>query len=219
MLQHIICMFTNLLVVISLFVSSPSQSFTHQSTIHHSKSITIPISSFNPFSSPLSLSPPSLPLPSFSLPTSIFLSSLLTQPVNAISSPLSTGDFNPDNFRPVCSSSDGFYRFLQGSTEAVVGSDNFVEYGPLIAGGLLRIRLELCVVESFFNEAIVPFVRENGLSWILPFHETIETFLAGTIFALATTFILVGSTKLITVIVTFADVFVGNFFRLIGGFG
>tara|TARA_B110000305_G_scaffold234981_1_gene293884 strand:- start:108 stop:332 length:225 start_codon:yes stop_codon:yes gene_type:complete len=74
-------------------------------------------------------------------------------------------------------------------------------------------------VESFFNEAIVPFVRENGLSWILPFHETIETFLAGTIFALATTFILVGSTKLITVIVTFADVFVGNFFRLIGGFG
>lgn len=125
---------------------------------------------------------------------------------------------NPRNFNPVCPASDNFYRFLQGSTEAVVGRDSFVEYGPLIAGGLLRIRLELCVVESFFNEAVGPFIQQNGLSWILPLHETVETFLAGTIFSLASTFILVGSTKILAVIVTYADVFLGAPARLLGSF-
>ena len=124
----------------------------------------------------------------------------------------------PSTFQPVCPASDGFYRFLQGTTESVVGRENFVEYGPLIAGGLLRVRLELCVVESFFNEAVGPFIQQNGVSWILPLHETVETFLAGTIFALASTFILVGSTKLVTVIVTYADVFIGLPLRLFGGF-
>ena len=100
----------------------------------------------------------------------------------------------------------------------MVGDENFSEYGPLIAGGLLRIRLELCVVESFFNEAVGPFIKENGLSWILPFHETVETFLAGTIFALATTFILVGSTKLIQIIAFYGDLIVGGPCRLFGGF-
>ena len=76
------------------------------------------------------------------------------------------------------------------------------EYAPLIAGGLLRVRLELCVVESFFYEAIIPFIKENGLSWVLPFHETVETFLAGTVFAVATNFILIGSTKIVTVLAT-----------------
>lgn len=136
----------------------------------------------------------------------------------AASTPLSTGDFNPDSFRPVCSASDSFYRFLQGSTRAVVGDENFSEYGPLIAGGLLRIRLELCVVESFFNEAVGPFIKENGLSWILPWHETVETFIAGSIFALATTFILVGSTKLIQIIAFYGDLIVGAPCRLLGGF-
>jgi len=136
----------------------------------------------------------------------------------AATSSLSTGDFNPDNFRPVCGASDSFYRFLQGSTRAVVGDDNFSEYGPLIAGGLLRIRLELCVVESFFNEAVGPFIKENGLNWILPIHESVETFLAGTIFALATTFILVGSTKLVQIIAFYGDLLFGGPCRLIGGF-
>lgn len=54
------------------------------------------------------------------------------------------------------------------------------------------MRLELCVVESFFYEAIQPFIKENGLNWILPAHETVETFLAGTIFAVTTNFILIG---------------------------
>mmetsp|Transcript_573 Transcript_573/g.1023 ORF Transcript_573/g.1023 Transcript_573/m.1023 type:complete len:410 (+) Transcript_573:131-1360(+) len=132
--------------------------------------------------------------------------------------PISTGDFNPANFRPVCPASDGIYRFAQSATQNIVGPENFVEYGPLIAGGLLRIRLELCVVESFFNEAVGPFIEREGLRWILPLHETVETFLAGTIFALASTFILVGSTKIVSVLFTYADLFVGAPCRWIGGF-
>ena len=146
---------------------------------------------------------------------------IVTLPGNALAAtalPLSSGAFDPNNFRPVCSASDGFYRILQSSAQTVIGADNYVEYGPLIAGGLLRIRLELCVVESYFNEAVVPFIKQNGLSWILPLHETVETFVAGTIFALASTFILVGSTKLVTVIVTYADLFFGGPSRLIGNF-
>lgn len=130
----------------------------------------------------------------------------------------SQGQLDPSTFQPVCPASDGFYRFLQSSTAAVVGPDSFVEYGPLIAGGLLRVRLELCVVESFFQEAVVPFINRNGLSWILPLHETVETFLAGTIFALAATFILIGSTKLVSVIVFFTDLLFGGPARLFGGF-
>jgi hypothetical protein len=128
------------------------------------------------------------------------------------------GDLDPQTFQPVCPASDVFYRFLQGTTEAVVGEKSFLEYGPLIAGGLLRIRLELCVVESFFKEAVGPFIEQNGYAWILPIHETVESFLAGTIFALAATFILVGSTKILTVISTYTDFFVGVPLRVLGGF-
>ncbi|KAG7353601.1 hypothetical protein IV203_002956 [Nitzschia inconspicua] len=126
--------------------------------------------------------------------------------------------FDPNTFVPVCGASDTFYRFLQSTAQTVVGRENFIEYGPLIASGLLRVRLELCVVESFFNEAVGPFIRQNGLSWVLPLHETVETFLAGTVFALATTFILVGSTKILTVIFTYADFLLGAPCRLLGGF-
>ena len=31
--------------------------------------------------------------------------------------------------------------------------------------------------------SILPFIKERGLSWVLPLHETVETFLAGVIFA------------------------------------
>lgn len=131
---------------------------------------------------------------------------------------ISEGSYDPSTFQPICPASDNFYRFLQGTTEAVVGQENFNEYGPLIAGGLLRIRLELCVVESFFTEAVLPFVQKKGLGWILPLHETVETFLAGVVFALAATFILVGSTKILTVIIFYADLLIGSPFRLLGGF-
>lgn len=148
----------------------------------------------------------------------------LSEIANAVSVPTIqmpkelTQSFDPNSFVPVCAASDSFYRALQGTAQAVVGKENFVEYGPLIASGLLRVRLELCVVESFFNEAVGPFISQNGLSWVLPVHETVETFLAGTVFALATTFILVGSTKLLTVIFTYVDFFVGGPLRLFGGF-
>ena len=126
---------------------------------------------------------------------------------------------DPKTFQPVCPASDGFYRFGQTLVVTTVGPESYKEYAPLIAGGLLRVRLELCVVESFFYEAIIPFIKENGLSWILPLHETVETFLAGTIFAIASNFILIGSTKIITVIFTYADVFFGLPLRIVGGAG
>lgn len=142
-----------------------------------------------------------------------------TESANAATDSVISKDImNPASFQPVCPASDNFYRFLQSAIEAIVGRDKFIEYGPLIAGGLLRVRLELCVVESFFNEAVGPFIKENGVSWVLPLHETVETFLAGSIFALATTFILVGSTKLLTVIVTYFDLLVGWPSRTFGGF-
>ena len=158
------------------------------------------------------------------LATSAVAATLLMFPADAdaIKMPeklvMSSGNFDPRSFNPVCAASDGFYRGLQSTAQSVVGAENFQEYGPLIASGLLRIRLELCVVESFFNEAVGPFIQQNGLSWVLPLHETVETFLAGTVFSLATTFILVGSTKLLTVIITYADFLVGTPMRLFGGF-
>eukprot|EP00900_Chrysochromulina_parva_P027529 jgi/Chrpa1/940/Chrysochromulina_OHIO_Genome00009286-RA len=132
---------------------------------------------------------------------------------------IDTSAFDPANFQPVCPASDSFYRFGQGLVVAVVGPESYKEYAPLVAGGLLRVRLELCVVESFVYEAIIPFIKENGLSWVLPLHETVETFLAGTVFAIGTNFILLGSTKIITVIATYADIFFGFPFRIVGGLG
>ena len=117
--------------------------------------------------------------------------------------------FDPRNFAPMCVASDGIYRIAQQSIATIIGPEVFQEYAPLIAGGLLRVRLELCVVESFFGEAVIPFIQKNGLSWVLPFHETVETFLAGTIFALVFNFILVGSTKILQVVVTWFDFFLG----------
>ena len=166
------------------------------------------------------ISVPSVDIPSVSIPSvSIPPVSIPSVSVPKITMPEGlTQSFDPSSFTPVCSASDSFYRVLQATAQGVVGKDNFVEYGPLIASGLLRVRLELCVVESFFNEAVGPFIQQNGLSWVLPLHETVETFLAGSVFALATTFILVGSTKLLTVIFTYADFFVGGPLRLFGGF-
>lgn len=131
---------------------------------------------------------------------------------------LSSVNMTPETFQPVCSTSDGFYRFLQQSSVSLIGSENYDQYKPLIAGGLLRVRLELCVVESFLNEAVVPFIRDNGVSWVLPIHETVETFIAGVVFAFATTFVFIGSTKILTIIITYTDFLFGLPARLLGGF-
>jgi hypothetical protein len=98
----------------------------------------------------------------------------------------------------------------------VIGSDNLTEYGPIIASLLLRVRLELCVVESYFFEAVVPFISQRGFSWILPVHETVETFLTGSIFAIATNIILLTSTKVISALVLAVDVLTGMPARFIG---
>lgn len=131
---------------------------------------------------------------------------------------LDTGNiFDPSNFQPVCPASDGIYQLLKYTANGLVGPENVVEYGPLIASVLLRVRLELCVLESFLNEAVVPFVQQKGLSWVLPLHETVETFLAGTIFAIASNFILLGSTKIISVLLIYFDAITGLPARILGG--
>ena len=124
--------------------------------------------------------------------------------------------YDPSLFQPVCPASDGVYQGLKLFANGVVGVDNVMEYGPLIASVLLRIRLELCVLESFLYEAVIPFVKQKGLSWVLPIHETVETFVAGTIFAIASNFILLGSTKIISVLFIYFDAFTGLPTRFIG---
>ena len=124
--------------------------------------------------------------------------------------------FDPAQFQPVCPASDTVYQLLKVTANGVVGKDNVDEYGPLIASVLLRIRLELCVLESFLYEAVIPFVSKKGLSWVLPLHETVESFLAGTIFAIASNFILLGSTKILSVLFIYADVITGMPTRFLG---
>jgi len=125
--------------------------------------------------------------------------------------------FDPSQFQPVCPASDGVYQVLKLTANGLVGQENVVEYGPLIASVLLRIRLELCVLESFLYEAVLPFIQKKGLSWVLPLHETVETFLAGTIFAIASNFILLGSTKIFSIILIYADAITGMPTRFVGG--
>lgn len=124
-------------------------------------------------------------------------------------------DLTPETFRPVCPASDGLYNVLKGVGDVILGSEG-QEYRPLVIEALLRVRLEVCVLESFVYEAIVPFVQKKGLGWILPLHETIDTVIAGTVFALAINFILFGTTKILAVLSIYHDFIVGAPLRLIG---
>jgi len=144
--------------------------------------------------------------------TIVTSSLVLPAPVTAVQIDL----FDPRQFQPVCPASDGIYQLLKGTSTALVGQSNADEYGPLIASVLLRVRLELCVLESFVDEAVVPFIQKKGVSWVLPLHETVETFLAGTIFAIATNFILLSSTKIIAVLFVYADTLTGMPSRAVG---
>eukprot|EP00316_Scyphosphaera_apsteinii_P001216 CAMPEP_0119316602 /NCGR_PEP_ID=MMETSP1333-20130426/40159_1 /TAXON_ID=418940 /ORGANISM="Scyphosphaera apsteinii, Strain RCC1455" /LENGTH=308 /DNA_ID=CAMNT_0007322291 /DNA_START=35 /DNA_END=961 /DNA_ORIENTATION=+ len=193
--------------------------------------ITIPVSprarAVEPVFDPLKLSQPAssaFACKHVKLSTSLLLPLLggTAAPAGAAAQPINLiydSTLDPSLFQPVCPASDNFYRFGQALVVGLVGNDNYKEFAPLIAGGLLRVRLELCVVESFVYEAIIPFIREKGLSWVLPWHETVETFLAGVIFAVASNFILIGSTKIVTVIFTYGDVFFGFPLRLTGELG
>ena len=133
-----------------------------------------------------------------------------SSPLSLISLPNTPSDiFNPLNFQPVCPASDNFYQLLKSIINVIIGSENIVEYGPLIASVLLRVRLELCVFESFLYEAVIPFIKVKGITWILPLHETLETFIAGTIFAISSNFILVGSTKIFSIVLLYIDALIG----------
>eukprot|EP00931_Biecheleriopsis_adriatica_P024780 TRINITY_DN15351_c1_g1_i1.p1 TRINITY_DN15351_c1_g1~~TRINITY_DN15351_c1_g1_i1.p1 ORF type:complete len:347 (-),score=49.92 TRINITY_DN15351_c1_g1_i1:38-1006(-) len=124
-------------------------------------------------------------------------------------------ELTPDTFRPVCPASDGIYGFGKAAADAFLGAEG-AEYRPLAIEALLRVRLEICVLESFVYEAIIPFVQRKGLGWILPLHETIDTVIAGTVFAIAVNFILFGTTKILAVIGIYHDFLIGAPLRLIG---
>jgi hypothetical protein len=126
----------------------------------------------------------------------------------------SIGDaFSIQGFQPICPTSDVLYQFAKSTSSYIIGDNGMSEFGPLIASVLLRMRLEFCVFESFYQEAVLPFVRTHGFGWVLPLHETAEALIAGVIFALAANFVLLGSTKIFAVMVLYADLLVGSLLR------
>eukprot|EP00217_Crustomastix_stigmatica_P000501 CAMPEP_0183819666 /NCGR_PEP_ID=MMETSP0803_2-20130417/64251_1 /TAXON_ID=195967 /ORGANISM="Crustomastix stigmata, Strain CCMP3273" /LENGTH=203 /DNA_ID=CAMNT_0026064555 /DNA_START=360 /DNA_END=968 /DNA_ORIENTATION=- len=98
----------------------------------------------------------------------------------------------------------------------LAGSENIEDYRPLINDVLIRVRTELCVLESFVRETAIPFFRNHGFTWIFPFHETTETYLAGVVFMIGLNFILLGSTKILAVIGIYHDITFGLISRVVG---
>ena len=119
-------------------------------------------------------------------------------------------------FSPVCPASDGVFRVGQRAAISLAGDENIENYRPLINDVLIRVRTELCVLESFVRETAVPFVREKGLGWVLPRRETSETYLAGVVFMLGANFILLGSTKVVAIMAIYHDLSLGLATRLFG---
>ena len=119
-------------------------------------------------------------------------------------------------FQPVCPYSDGVFRAGQKAALVVAGSDNIEDYRPLINDVLIRVRTELCVLESFARETAVPFVQQKGVGWVLPLHETSETYLAGVVFMVGTNFILLGSTKVVAILAIYHDLILGFPARQLG---
>ena len=119
-------------------------------------------------------------------------------------------------FQPVCPYSDGVFRTGQKAALLVAGSDNIEDYRPLINDVLIRVRTELCVLESFARETAIPFVQQKGLGWVLPLHETSETYLAGVVFMVGTNFILLGSTKVVAILAIYHDIILGFPARQLG---
>jgi len=121
------------------------------------------------------------------------------------------------NFNPVCPASDGVFRVGQRAALSLAGDQNIENYRPLINDVLIRVRTELCILESFGRETAIPFVREKGLGWVLPLHETSETYLAGVVFMVGTNFILLGSTKVVAILAIYHDLSLGLIARATGG--
>eukprot|EP00793_Prasinoderma_coloniale_P006533 PRCOL_00001363-RA len=120
-------------------------------------------------------------------------------------------------FTPVCPYSDGVFRGGQKLALFVAGNDNIEDYRPLINDVLIRVRTELCVLESFTRETAVPFVQEKGVGWVLPLHETSETYLAGVVFMVGANFILLGSTKVVAILAIYHDLVLGLPTRTLSG--
>ena len=55
------------------------------------------------------------------------------------------------------------------------------------------------------------------LGWILPLHETSETYLAGVVFMVGANFILLGSTKVVAILSIYHDLALGVPTRALGG--
>ena len=109
----------------------------------------------------------------------------------------------------MCPASDGVFRVGQKAALALAGDQNIENYRPLINDVLIRVRTELCILESFSRETVVPFIREKGIGWVLPIHETSETYLAGVVFMIGTNFIFLGSTKVVAILAIYHDLSVG----------
>eukprot|EP00193_Tetraselmis_chui_P002606 CAMPEP_0177759102 /NCGR_PEP_ID=MMETSP0491_2-20121128/4549_1 /TAXON_ID=63592 /ORGANISM="Tetraselmis chuii, Strain PLY429" /LENGTH=350 /DNA_ID=CAMNT_0019274901 /DNA_START=19 /DNA_END=1071 /DNA_ORIENTATION=+ len=120
------------------------------------------------------------------------------------------------NFNPVCPAADSLFRLGQQTAIAIAGSENIENYRPLINDVLIRVRTEICVLESFIRETATPFIQEKGLGWVLPLHETSETYLAGVVFMVGANFILLGSTKVVAILAIYADLLLGLPARLLG---
>jgi len=121
------------------------------------------------------------------------------------------------NFSPVCPASDGVFRVGQRLALSLAGDSNIENYRPLINDVLIRVRTELCVLESFVRETAIPFVQTKGLGWVLPRHETSETYLAGVVFVVGANFILLGSTKVVAILAIYHDLSLGLVARGMGG--
>lgn len=141
---------------------------------------------------------------------SILLANVNVQAANAAPNP----DFF--NFQPVCPASDGVFRVGQSMAMNIAGSETVEDYRPLINDVLIRVRTELCVLESFVRETATPFIAEKGLGWILPLQETSETYVAGVVFMVGANFILLGSTKVVAILAIYIDLIIGLPSRLLG---
>jgi len=126
-------------------------------------------------------------------------------------------DLNPFfTFNPVCPASDTVFRGGQRLAISIAGEANIDDYRPLINDVLIRVRTELCILESFIRETAIPFIQAKGVAWILPLRETNETYLAGVVFMVGANFILLGSTKVIAIVSIYHDLALGVPTRVLG---
>ena len=55
----------------------------------------------------------------------------------------------------------------------------------------------------------MPFLQQKGVAWVMPLHETSETYLDGVDFMVGANFILLGSTKAVAILAIYHDLVLG----------